>query len=30
LLENGFERVNPMLGGLNDWIEAGYPIESAQ
>jgi rhodanese-related sulfurtransferase len=27
LLQNGFKRVNPLLGGLDAWIEKGYPTE---
>jgi rhodanese-related sulfurtransferase len=28
LIENGFTHVNPILGGFNAWVEAGYPVES--
>lgn len=28
MLENGFSRVTPLLGGLAAWEEAGYPVES--
>lgn len=27
LLDNGFEQVSSMAGGLNAWRSAGYPIE---
>jgi rhodanese-related sulfurtransferase len=27
LLENGFSKVTPILGGIAAWKEAGYPIE---
>lgn len=27
LLDNGFEQVTSMAGGLNAWREAGYPIQ---
>lgn len=27
LTENGYQRANPVLGGLQSWSEAGYPIE---
>jgi rhodanese-related sulfurtransferase len=30
LLENGFTRVTPILGGFDAWVEAGYPVESDQ
>jgi rhodanese-related sulfurtransferase len=23
----GFTRVQPLLGGLNGWIDLGYPVE---
>jgi len=26
-MENGFNHVMPLKGGLEAWIEAGYPIE---
>jgi len=26
-MENGFTRVNPILGGFRAWVEAGYPVE---
>jgi rhodanese-related sulfurtransferase len=28
MLENGFSRVTPLLGGLVPWQDAGYPVES--
>lgn len=28
LMNNGFLRVRPLLGGLEAWIEAGHPVES--
>jgi rhodanese-related sulfurtransferase len=27
MLQNGFSKANPILGGLDAWIEAGYPLE---
>ena len=27
LTENGYQRANPVLGGLQSWSEAGFPIE---
>ena len=27
LLQNGYTRVNPILGGFKAWLDAGYPIE---
>jgi rhodanese-related sulfurtransferase len=27
LLQKGYTRVTPLLGGFGAWIEAGYPIE---
>lgn len=28
LIDNGFVRVRPLLGGLEAWIAAGHPVES--
>ncbi|MDE2138366.1 MAG: DedA family protein/thiosulfate sulfurtransferase GlpE [Gammaproteobacteria bacterium] len=28
LMDHGFERVRPLRGGLDAWIEAGYSVES--
>jgi membrane protein DedA with SNARE-associated domain/rhodanese-related sulfurtransferase len=28
LIDSGFMRVRPLLGGLEAWIEAGHPVES--
>jgi membrane protein DedA with SNARE-associated domain/rhodanese-related sulfurtransferase len=28
LLEHGFKRVRPLLGGIEAWIEAGHPVEA--
>jgi hypothetical protein len=28
LLEYGYSNANPILGGLQSWELAGYPIES--
>jgi hypothetical protein len=25
--ERGFQRVNPLLGGFEAWMGAGYPVE---
>jgi rhodanese-related sulfurtransferase len=30
LLQNGFRQVTPIQGGLEAWMEAGYPIETSQ
>ena len=27
LMNHGFERVRPLLGGLDAWIDAGHPVE---
>jgi rhodanese-related sulfurtransferase len=27
LIDNGFTKVNPIQGGLDAWLEAGYPVE---
>jgi len=27
MLQNGFARVTPILGGFEAWIEAGFPVE---
>jgi rhodanese-related sulfurtransferase len=27
LIDRGYVRVRPLLGGLDAWIEAGYPVE---
>jgi rhodanese-related sulfurtransferase len=27
LLQNGFKRVNPFIGGLAAWMDAGFPME---
>jgi len=27
LLHNGYLKVTPILGGLQAWMDAGYPIE---
>ena len=29
LLQHGFKRVRPLLGGIDAWIAAGYAIEPA-
>jgi rhodanese-related sulfurtransferase len=26
LIENGFQRVRPLAGGLDGWIAAGYEV----
>ena len=28
LMNHGFVRVRPLLGGLEAWIDAGHPVES--
>ena len=28
LIDNGFVRARPLLGGLDAWLAAGYPVES--
>jgi len=25
MLQNGFSKANPILGGFDAWIQAGYP-----
>jgi rhodanese-related sulfurtransferase len=30
LLDNGFTNVMPLLGGLEAWIQAGYPVDKQQ
>jgi len=30
LVEHGFKRVRPLLGGIDAWIAAGYPVEEAE
>jgi rhodanese-related sulfurtransferase len=27
LLDQGFQHVEALLGGFNDWLNAGYPVE---
>jgi rhodanese-related sulfurtransferase len=27
LLQNGFAKVTPILGGLDAWANAGFPVE---
>ena len=27
LMDHGFERVRPLLGGLDAWVAAGYQVE---
>jgi rhodanese-related sulfurtransferase len=27
LIKRGLKRVRPLLGGLDAWVEAGYPVE---
>jgi membrane protein DedA with SNARE-associated domain/rhodanese-related sulfurtransferase len=29
LMRNGFHRVRPLLGGLDAWVDAGYPVTDA-
>jgi rhodanese-related sulfurtransferase len=29
LIEKGFTLVRPLAGGLEAWIDAGYPVEEA-
>jgi rhodanese-related sulfurtransferase len=26
-MDQGFEIVRPLAGGLNAWIDAGYPVD---
>ncbi len=28
LMDHGFERVRPLLGGLDAWVDAGYQVEA--
>jgi rhodanese-related sulfurtransferase len=30
LINNGFSKVTPILGGFNAWVQAGYPVESGK
>jgi membrane protein DedA with SNARE-associated domain/rhodanese-related sulfurtransferase len=30
LINQGFQRVRPLKGGLHAWLKAGYPIESSE
>lgn len=30
LLEHGFTKVTPLLGGFNAWVQAGYPVEASK
>ncbi|MBK9116717.1 MAG: VTT domain-containing protein [Betaproteobacteria bacterium] len=30
LVEHGFKRVRPLLGGIDAWIAAGHPVEAAE
>jgi 3-mercaptopyruvate sulfurtransferase SseA len=30
LRRHGFTRIRPLLGGLDAWIAAGYPIEGEE
>jgi len=30
LIGSGYSKVNPLLGGFNAWVEAGYPVESGK
>ena len=30
LKQAGFEKIRPLLGGIEAWVEAGHPIERAQ
>jgi rhodanese-related sulfurtransferase len=27
MIDAGFSRVTPLFGGLNAWVDAGYPVE---
>jgi rhodanese-related sulfurtransferase len=29
LIDKGFRPVRPLAGGLEAWIDAGYPVEAA-
>jgi rhodanese-related sulfurtransferase len=29
LIEKGFTLVRPLAGGLEAWIDAGYPVEES-
>jgi rhodanese-related sulfurtransferase len=28
LIDKGYTRVRPLAGGLDGWIDAGFPVES--
>jgi rhodanese-related sulfurtransferase len=30
LIDDGFSKVTPILGGFNAWVQAGYPVESGK
>jgi rhodanese-related sulfurtransferase len=30
LMNHGFKKVRPLLGGLDAWVAAGYPVDTAQ
>jgi len=30
LIDDGFSKVTPIVGGFNAWVQAGYPIESGK
>jgi len=27
MLQNGIDRANPIIGGFEAWLAAGYPVE---
>jgi rhodanese-related sulfurtransferase len=27
LIDNGYTKVRPLAGGLDGWIDAGFPVE---
>jgi len=30
LIDKGYTLVRPLAGGLDAWIDSGYPVESAE
>ena len=30
LINQGFSKVTPILGGISAWVEAGYPVVSGK
>jgi rhodanese-related sulfurtransferase len=28
LIDRGYTKVSPLLGGLDGWVDAGFPVEN--